>query len=587
MKRGSLLRLTALSAVFYNAMGIASGQSSNVNSTNDVDSKNTIAADLILAGGQVLTPKGWSESLAVKDGIIVAVGKVSEVDTYRGKATEYVSLNQRTVLPGIHDMHVHPLFAGLEQAACGFPPAASARTIIDAVASCVANAQPGDWIVGGNWVAAVFKEGEQTRQLLDQVSPNNPVALNDEAHHSVWVNTAALEKVGITKETPNPPGGIIEKGADGIPNGLLRETAADLLMAQLPLPTKQEKQDALILASDTMLSFGITSYTIASVRTDEIADIAELSGSGQIKQRVRGCLVWNPEPQGLRKTSERLIENRLVYQRPRFNTNCVKMFLDGVPTESQTAAMLDPYVKHTHHRGLQRPERGILMIPQNDLHQIVAQFDRQGLQIKFHVVGDRAVRNALDAVALAREANGWGGPIHELGHNTFVHPTDIPRVKALNMAWEFSPYIWYPTPIAEQDVANAVGQERMKRFIPIRDAIETGALVVAGSDWSVVPSVNPWLAMETMVTREKPGGSDNRLGEGQAVSFGQAFQILTTNGAKLMGHRSNVGSLEVGMMADMIVTRSNPFQEPIRDIHTTEVLMTFVDGDLVYEKDAL
>ena len=151
------------------------------------------------------------------------------------------------------------------------------------------------------------------------------------------------------------------------------------------------------------------------------------------------------------------------------------------------------------------------------------------------------------------------------------------------MAWEFSPYIWYPTPIAADDIAKVVGAERMERWIPIRDAVDSGALVVAGSDWSVVPSVNPWLAIGTMVTREKPGGSDDTLGLSERVSLEQAFQILTENGARLMGHRHTVGTIEVGMRADLVVTEQDLFDMPTEEIHKMRVAMTFIDGERVFD----
>ena len=126
----------------------------------------------------------------------------------------------------------------------------------------------------------------------------------------------------------------------------------------------------------------------------------------------------------------------------------------------------------------------------------------------------------------------------------------------------------------------------MERFTPIRDAVESGALVVVGSDWSVVPSVNPWLALETMVTRQLPGGSDETLAVGQTVSLESAFSILTTNGARMMGHADEVGSIEPGMRADLVVTADNPFEQPITSLHNTSVKMTFIDGELVYEAAA-
>jgi predicted amidohydrolase YtcJ len=541
------------------------------------------AVDLILTNGQVRTPSGWAEAVAIRDGIIVAVGDSVTIEAMRDRETEFVDLDGDTVLPGLHDSHVHALFAGLEQFACGFEPGASPQAIAAAVSACVAETSAGAWIQGGNWVAAVFEPGQQNRAFLDAVAPDNPLLLNDEAHHSVWVNSMALEIAGITRDTPDPEGGIIEHDASGEPNGLLRESAVRLVARKVPPASEALRREALILATNQMLSFGITSFTVASVRTPDIGPLSALSEEGLIKQRVRGCIVWAPEPEEVNSMGEMLIAARGTYARPRFSPDCVKIFLDGVPTESHTGAMLEPYEDANTGQGDDRPEKGLLLIPQDILDKAVTRFDAQGLHIKFHAAGDAAVRAAIDAVAVARDLNGSGGPMHHVGHSTFVALEDIPRVREVEMAWEFSPYIWYPTPMAAVDVFAAVGEQRMQRWVPIKDALATGALVVAGSDWSVVPSVNPWLALETMVTRQMPGGSEETLGLKESVTLEEAFRIFSENGARLMGHRDKVGSIEVGMRADVIVTETNPFEVPITDVHATKVRLTFIDGENVFD----
>ncbi len=543
----------------------------------------TPAPDLILTNGRVRTPSGWAEAIAIRGGVITSVGDANAIDPLRGPATEFVDLGGKTVLPGLHDLHVHPLFAGLEQFACGFPAGAAPTAIAAAVKACARDKQPGEWTVGGNWVAAVFQPGQQNRAFLDAVAPAQPVLLNDEAHHSVWVNSPALALAGITRATPNPAGGIIERDPAGDPTGLLRESAARLVEGVVPPATLEARRQALVLAANQMLSFGITSFTVASVRTPDIGPLAALSAEGLIKQRVRGCIVWGPEPATVKAMGDSLIAARGAYAGPRFRPDCVKIFLDGVPTESHTAAMLAPYRRARSASPGSALEKGMLNMPQAVLDEAVTRFDRLGLHIKFHAAGDAAVRAAINAVARARAVNGSGGPMHDVGHSTFVDPADIPRVRAVQMAWEFSPYIWYPTPIASNDILAAVGPDRMRRWIPIREALATGALVVAGSDWSVVPSVNPWLAMETLVTRQKPGGSAETLGLGQRISLDQALRIFTENGAVLMDQRDQVGSIEIGMRADLVVTERNPFQIPITELHDTKVAMTFINGEKVFD----
>lgn len=535
-----------------------------------------VAPDLMLVNARVHLEDGTAQALAIQGGRIVAIGSTDAVRRMAGPKTRVLDVAGGSVLPGLTDSHVHVQFAGLEQAQCGFPSGADAAAVAARVQQCAAKARPGAWVRGGNWVAAAFAPGEQTRTLLDRAAPSNPVLLTDEAHHSVWVNSRALALAGVTRATPDPHGGIIDRDAAGEPTGVLREAATELVERVVPPPTDAEKAAAVARSTRQMLAHGITAFTDASVRRDNVATLSRLSGDGTILQTVRGCIVWAPTGDA-NTMGEVLIAERARYERPRFRLDCVKIFLDGVPTESRTAAMLAPYEGAPPGPSA----RGMLLIAPGVLARAVTRFDRMGLGVKFHAAGDGAVRAAVDAVAAAQRANGPKGPIHAIGHASFVDAADIARARTLRMAWEFSPYIWYPTPIASVDIRRAVGDRRMERWIPVRDAIESGALVVAGSDWSVVPSVNPWLGMETMVTREMPSGSADTLGAGQRVSLEQAFRTFASNGARLM-RRSDAGTIAVGQRADLVVTRDDPLAMPIYTLHRIDVRMVLVDGQVVH-----
>lgn len=537
-------------------------------------------ADLLIVGGRIRTPAGWAEAMAVRDGAILATGTAAQMRRKVGRAATVVDVHGGTVMPGLVDSHVHPLFAGLGAANCKLAPGADVAAVRAAVRDCVARARPGDWIRGGNWVAASFASGEQSRAVLDAVAPDNPVLLDDEALHSLWVNSQALAAAGITRDTPNPPGGIIEHDAQGEPNGLLREAATRLVQRIIPPDSLEARRAAVQWAADTMLSYGITAFTVASIRDPDIAPFVQLTREGKIKQRIRGCIVWESQPGFQHDMGERLIASLDSFTTARFRTDCVKMFMDGVPTESHTGAMLEPY--EDRGPGDVRPVKGLLLIPQGALDAAVARFDKMGLSVKFHAAGDAAVRAAIDAIAYARQTNGRAGPMHAVAHSTFVDRADIPRVGPLHAAWEFSPYIWYPTPIASVDILKAVGQERMKRWLPVAEVLKTGALAVAGSDWPVIPSVNPWLGIETLITRQRPGGSADRLAPGEAISRADALKLFTENGARLMGLNQQIGMLAPGMRADFIVTDRNPYTVPVTSIHSVQVVMTYIDGERVF-----
>ena len=538
-------------------------------------------ADLILRNAEIRTTNGWAQALAVRRGVIVDAGSDAAVLQHSGAATRVIDLHGATVVPGLHDMHVHPMGAGMLHLQCTFPQGSAPQKILDTVAACAKQRAKGEWIQGGQWDAASFGGQAVHRSLLDKVAPDNPVALIDISVHAVWVNSLALKLAGITAATPDPPGGIIERDASGEPTGVLRESARALIQSVVPPPTAEESAAALHWALTEMLSQGITSFTDAGIDESGLQAYATLADQGVLRQRVRGCMSWRPGGFSLQANTAATIEHRNLYARDRFKPDCVKIVLDGVPTEGHTAAMVEPYADVANVDDARA--RGLLMVPPAVLEAAVIAYDREGLTVKFHAAGDAAVREGLDAIEAARKANGFSGPLHDVGHNSFVQESDIARARAIGATFEMSPYIWYPNPIIP-DIRKAVGPQRMLRWIPVKDAIDAGALVVPGSDWAVVPSVNPWLAIETLVTRQQPGGGGEALGERERITLDQAFDLFTVNAARQMGNANRTGRIEVGLLADLLVLDRNPFRIPVTDVHNVVVQQTLINGEVVYER---
>lgn len=338
---------------------------------------------------------------------------------------------------------------------------------------------------------------------------------------------------------------------------------------------------SFVLLTTTVLCLGITDVQAGKLRDT----LSTLYGGDGITLRNTG--VFNHAAHFSQESLEALIPERNHMAAGRLQLDCIKMFLDGVPLEGRTAAMLAPYEStgggaHAHGDG-----KGMLLIDTDELNAAVAEFDRQGINIKFHAAGDGATRQAADAIAYARNLNGANGPRHEVGHNTFIDPADVPRGRSTPFSWELSPYIWWPTPITSVDIATAVGPERMKRLWPIKDVIETGANVVIGSDWPVVPTVNPWIAFETLVSRQVPGASGEPMNAGQRITREQALAIMTRNGAAQMGRLDRGGTIEVGKFADFIIVDRNPLSAPLGEIHNTRVLEIYIAGEHVYSANAV
>ena len=542
--------------------------------------------DIVFFNGKIYTlseQQPVAEAMVIRQGIIAAVGDTETIRAMADADTRMIDLGGQVVLPGFHDLHVHPVFAGMQAQRCVIPQGSTLGQIQQHVKACVELAEPGDWITGGQWdVSAIGQVPDAA--MLDGVAPDNPVLLGDTSEHSAWANSRALEIAGLTGDTPDPEDGIIERDGSGAPTGILREEAVVLVRRHIPEATDEQIRSALEWALNEMLANGITSFSEAATgyssnAQKEAGAYVALADDGVLKQRVRLCMPWvsgNAE-------MEAFIDSSDVFARARVTPDCVKIFLDGVPTDSHTAAMLEPYEGTVEGRDDDASRYGMLLEQQSTLNEAVTRFDAMGLTIKFHAAGDAAVRAGLQAIASARRANGNSGLYHNVGHCTFIAAEDIPLGREIGASFEMSPYLWGPSPINDSITA-AVGVERIKRVWPVREVIEAGALAVPGSDWSVVPSVNPWIAIEALVTRERPGGSEDSFGKEQAITLDQALRLFTVNAAIHMGKEETLGSIEPGKLADLIVIDRDPYEIPVNELHQVRVMHTFINGESVYQR---
>ena len=543
------------------------------------------AADTVLTGGVVYTldaDRSLAEAVAIAGTEIIAVGSSEEIAGYIGDATAVIELDGRMVLPGLHDLHIHPISGAVESLfTCQFPNTATPEEIVAAVAACAA-ARPGDgWITGGRWGSSIFPDTNPHKSLLDAVTPDRPVILAEESGHTIWVNSKALELAGIDAATEPPPGGLIMRDASGEPTGTLKETAARLVRRIVPPATNEDLQEAARWAAERLNRHGVTSIKDAYADRGSLVAYQALAGSGELNVRIAASVIWYAGGADGIDPEERLAIHR-EFGSDLISTGFAKLMLDGVPTTSRTAAMLDPYLgENEEEAAIER-----LLIDRAALGDLVTRLDAEGITVKMHAAGDASVRAALDAIEAARTRNGASGLRHEVGHAGFVHADDFPRFAALDAVMEVSPYIWYPTPISDVAIRQVVGDERTADFWPVRSGIDAGALVVAGSDWPVVPDLNPFRAIEAMVTRRDPDGVfPGELGAHQAVTLEEALKIFTINGAVAMGHGDRVGAIEPGKKADLIVVDGNLLELPTDEIGSTQVDLTFLDGRLVYQSD--
>ena len=543
-------------------------------------------ADLVLGGGRIYTVNAqsdWAEALAVRGGVIVAVGDGAAVSALIGAETEVVDLEGRLVLPGIIDQHAHPFYAGEEPLfQCRVAFDAGFDELLSAVAQCGRETAEDDWIVGSAWgshLIDTLSTGNALKQL-DAVSAGRPVIFRDDTAHNAWVNSRVLELAGIDASTEDPDRGVIVKDpVTGAPTGLLLETAAKLAQRAIPPRSAEDDAAAAAYGAKTLNSFGVTSFLDAAVPPRIAAAYARLDNEGQLTARVGLAFSDGLLTVHAAKRLEEIVAERGTFASQNVLTDYVKLFLDGVPT-SWTSAFLDPYLPTTAHGARFHGETHFTV---ERLNELVTAFDAEGLSIKIHAAGDASLRMALNAFEAARNTNGDGGKAHQIAHAGYIHADDLARFAELNVVADASPILWFPTPILTV-IESTLGAERANRWWPFRELTDSGAIVAAGSDWpAATPIPDPWTGLEALVSRRDP---DDRLPGAlwpeQALSLEEAIRVYTINGAIAMNIDTETGSLEVGKSADLIILDRNIFTIPVDDISETAVLGTYFRGALVY-----
>src|SRR5581483_10115315 len=382
------------------------------------------AADLAFLGGGVYTldaARRWASAVAVRRARILAVGTDEEIRPLIGPRTEVFELGGRMLLPGFQDAHVHPPAGGLELLQCALADAYSVEDYRRIIAAYAAQHPEVEWIQGGGWSMDVFPGGTPRKETLDEIVPDRPVFLPNRDGHSAWVNSRALELAGVTRETPDPVDGRIERDPDGSPTGALHEGAMHLVERLIPPTTQDQWEEGLRVAQRYLHSLGITAWQDAIVGGSYPALEAylALADRGELTARVVGALWWDRH-RGEDQVDE-LLAARARASVGRFRAPTVKVMQDGV-IETFTAGVLEPYLGSD---GRPTDNRGLSFIEPELLRRIVTRLDAEGFQVHFHAIGERAVRESLDAVEAARLANGMNDLRHHIAHVQVIHPDDL------------------------------------------------------------------------------------------------------------------------------------------------------------------
>ena len=546
-------------------------------------------ANLVLTGGKVRTPvhpSGFAPALAVRDGLIQAVGTDEEIRPLAGRGTRVVDLRGRLVLPAFGDAHVHAVSGGLESLRCNLLGLRTRQDTLAAVAAYCSGLPAGAWVLGGGWAMEAFPGGLPTAADLDAVTGGRPAFLPNYPHHSAWVNTAALERAGIDTGTPDPPDGRIERDQAGRPAGTLHDGAMRLV--RVPAPSAAELRAGLLAAQAHLHSLGITRFQDACVGAaaeigmpDTFDTYRQAAADGVLTCHVTGALWWDRR-RGLGQVEDLLARRERAGGR--FLASTVKVMLDGV-CETFTAAMSAPYLdRHGHSAG----HRGSLFIEPDLLSAAARRLAGEGFQLHFHAIGDRAVSTALDTLA-SLPAAGRRAARHHLAHLQFIAPRDLGRFLALDAVANFQP-LWACTePLMEHMTLPFVGPERAAWQYQIGSLAKMGTRIAFGSDWPI-SSADPLQEIHVAVNRVL----SERLGQrgepecespflpGQAVSLDDALSAFTS-GVDWVNHEEHlVGTLRPGLRADLIVLDQDLFAVPATAIGDTSVVMTVSSGQVVF-----
>jgi predicted amidohydrolase YtcJ len=583
-------------------------------------------ADTVLRNGFIYTVDDHdsvAQALAIDGGEIVYVGSNAGAGRFVGPDTEVIDLKGRMAMPGIHDGHIHDVMKR-DQKTCDLKAAPLTVPEFQArVQACLDDpelgSEPDDFLIVENLYMQFLRPAGTAphKSMLDALATSRPIVVYAAVTgHTILVNQIALDLAGITRDTPDPPGGRIDHDPDGEPNGLLQDTAWALVTDLIPPGPPLSFERQVELAGERMQEFsreGITTFFVPGfpAEPETIQTFQALQDEGGLTARAHFALLANVEdfdnPSGLYSRVEQVrseLEHpdelplsvrswrpgsqsgpRLVAQ-PGVSIDGVKIFLDGiVQAPAQTAAMLEPYLDAQGNPRTDESARGELFVDPPVLSSVVTELERRGFQSHIHAVGDRAVRVALDAFQAARQANPAVRSHPTIAHAEMVDPADYDRFGQYDVTASMGLQWAKPAPDSTEAVQPYVGS-RWDHYEPTVPITRGGGRVSLGSDCCLDP-FDEWFDLEVAILREADWGSEfpqfaGTLNALPGLSLRDGIRALTINGAYQMHQEKVSGSLEEGKLADLVVLDQNITEVPLDDISNTDVLLTMVGGKKVW-----
>jgi predicted amidohydrolase YtcJ len=538
-------------------------------------------ADLILSGGRVWTAdatRPWAEAVVVRGNRIAYVGDAAGAEGWRGPKTRVLTLEGGLVLPGFDDSHIHLMSGALSLERVDLSEEPSLEAVQARIRAFAAAHPERPWVLGRGWLYGSFPGGLPTKEQLDAVAPDRPAYMECYDGHTGWANSRALARAGITRETKDPENGlIVHDPKTGEATGVLEESATALVESRIPVPDAAARYALLLRALELLSADGITSVQDAGYSVPELAADLPLIERAQAESRLTVRILAAVRMEAGDVEAPIAEARRLAARHHdallRFGT--IKGFVDGV-IESHTAALLEPYSDDP------RFGRGRANWEPQALDGAVVAADAAGLQVYLHAIGDRGVRMALDAHQAALKTNGRRDRRGRVEHIETISSADIPRFRSLGVIASMQPLHANPDQNNSDVWERNIGPERSGRGFAWREIEKAGGRLVFGSDWPVVtPDVLRGLyCAVTRKTREglPRGGWHPEL----AVSLESALRHYTIDAAYASFEENEKGSLETGKLADLVVLSRDPFRSPPEVLLETRILLTVMDGRIVY-----
>ncbi len=556
------------------------------------------AADMVLQNGYVYTidsERSVAQSVAIRGNEIIYVGSNEGANAFIGPATKITDLKGQMVMPGLVDGHVHPLDGGLALNSNSLDylqlTVAQTRTKLLEFLKLTQAEEPDGWLQVTNWDLQGIKPAGTIpdMEFFKNLPSKRPIILRSDDGHNALVNTRGLKLSKISSKTKNPPGGEIVRDAKGQPTGLLKDTAIDLVTAVIPPLSENNLLSNMRLAVRSLNEVGVTTVFDASGGRDSGKLYKTLLDRKQLTLRVENALVvGDNEIKNPAKTLEQFTAISKKYSGGYLQMGSVKYFLDGViEYPIQTAAMLKPYLD-CDKKGNCKPSKrsGQVYFKASDIAKSFATMDKAGWKIHIHAIGDAAIRAGLDGISAVKKINNGLHARHAITHLELIDPKDIERFAKLDVIANFQLQWAIRNQYTVESLAAYIGPDRMKNLYPARSLRDSGTKMAAGSDWPV-DRLNPWTIVETAVTRTAPKGEGypEALLPEQTLTLEESIAMLTMGSAYQLNLDTQVGSLEVGKRADVIVLNQNLFNVPIETVSETKVLMTIFDGQVVHKHD--